>query len=332
MFFSSSVNTSTMYRSASPCSSSSCLRCAAFAVLAARALVGRLEDADEPARRLVVVADAPVAPRALEEREAVERRVDLVLVREHLLVLGERARVVELAVEDRLGLGHVRVGHEAALRVVAAGCARSDRAPRLPCPARRRESRRRRARGRTARTTDSRAAPARRDRAARGSRARAPGRGCRRASSPTPGSGRRSRRARSPTGAHLGARAPRASRGPRAASRRRTWSRGRWPRRGAPWSGATSASTRASRRAWSCLRRPRGSSGPRMLGCPLEPRPSHGPRRPRAGRRCRRRNGSFRCGPNRVRRARWRKRGWRRRGRAETRCALRRRAVGRRKP
>ena len=87
--------------------------------LAGGPLVGRFEHADEALRRLVVVAEAPVAPRALEERQAIERRVDLVLVREHLLVLGERARVVELAVEDGLGLGHVRVGYEAALRVVA---------------------------------------------------------------------------------------------------------------------------------------------------------------------------------------------------------------------
>ncbi len=87
--------------------------------LGATPRVRGLEDADEPPRGFVVVADAPVAPGALEEREAVEGRVDLVLVREDLLVLDEGACVVELAVEDRLGLRHVRVGHEAALRIVA---------------------------------------------------------------------------------------------------------------------------------------------------------------------------------------------------------------------
>ena len=81
--------------------------------------VRRLEDADESARCLVVVAKTPVAPGALEECEAVERRVDLLFVREHLLVFGERAGVVELTVEQGLRLGHVRVGHEPAARVVA---------------------------------------------------------------------------------------------------------------------------------------------------------------------------------------------------------------------
>ncbi len=74
--------------------------------------VGGLEDADEALRGLVVVAEAPVAPRALEEREAVERGVDLRLVRQDLLVLREGACVVEPAVEDGLGLRHVGVGHE----------------------------------------------------------------------------------------------------------------------------------------------------------------------------------------------------------------------------
>ncbi len=87
--------------------------------LAPAAGIRGLEDADEPAGGLVVVADAPVAPGALEERQTVERGVDLVLVRQDLLVLGQGACVVELAVEHRLGLRHVGVGNEAALRIVA---------------------------------------------------------------------------------------------------------------------------------------------------------------------------------------------------------------------
>jgi hypothetical protein len=82
-----------MYLRASPWSSSSCL--------------------------LVVIAHPPVTPGALEQGEPVEGGVDLLLVREHLLVLRERARVVEAAVEDGLRLRHVRVGDEAALRIVA---------------------------------------------------------------------------------------------------------------------------------------------------------------------------------------------------------------------
>ncbi len=79
---------------------------------------GGLEDADEAPGGFVVVAEAPVAPGALEESEAVESRVDLRLEGENLVVLRERARVIELAVEDGLCLGHVGVGHEATVRVV----------------------------------------------------------------------------------------------------------------------------------------------------------------------------------------------------------------------
>ncbi len=81
--------------------------------------VGRLEHADEALRSLVVIPEAPVAPGALEERQTIEGRIDRRLEGEDLLVFGERARVVEPAVEDGLGLGHVRVGYEARLREVA---------------------------------------------------------------------------------------------------------------------------------------------------------------------------------------------------------------------
>ncbi len=204
--------------------------------LAAGPLVGRLEDADEALRGLVVVSQAPVAPGALEEGQPVERRIDAVLVGEDLLVLGERPRVVELPVEDGLGLRHVRVGHEAALRVVLEDAL--EPVARLVLLALLEGEEAVDVEGQvvSARTRDSPGGRGRRDRAIPGSRARGWGRACRRASSPSPRSGPRSRRARSPTGAHLDARAPRASRAPRAGSRRRTSSGDRWPRHGAPWS------------------------------------------------------------------------------------------------
>lgn len=83
------------------------------------ARVGRGKDADEATRCLVVVAETPVAPGTLEQRQIIKRWIDLHLVRKNLLVLGEGARVVEPSIEDRLRLRHVRIGDEARLRKVS---------------------------------------------------------------------------------------------------------------------------------------------------------------------------------------------------------------------
>ena len=80
--------------------------------------IGGLEDAHEPPGRLVAVAESPVAPRALEEGEPVEGGIDLRPVREDALVLGQGPGIVGLAIEDGLGLGHMRVRDEAALGVL----------------------------------------------------------------------------------------------------------------------------------------------------------------------------------------------------------------------
>ena len=75
--------------------------------------VGDLEHLQEAPRGFVAAAEPPHAPGALEQREAVELRL---LVLQDLLVFDERAGVVVLAVEERLGARHVGVGHEAAVR------------------------------------------------------------------------------------------------------------------------------------------------------------------------------------------------------------------------
>ena len=199
------------------------LLCGAHALAAGAAVVGRLEDADEPLLGLFVVAESPVAPRALEERQAVERRVDLALEREDLLVLGERGLVVEVRVEDGLGLGHVRVGREAAVGVVLEDLLEAvarlvllallegeeavdvEREVVLVEPGVVLEHAREQVAGDAVIELGRGAA-------------RADGEAC-----PTRRSARRTSRARSPTGAPTAGRAPqRASRGPRAGSRPRT--------------------------------------------------------------------------------------------------------------
>ena len=69
----------------------------------------------EAARGPVRIAELPVAPRGLEQREIVERRIGIL---EHLVVALERRLVVAVLVEARLGDRHPRVGAEAALRVI----------------------------------------------------------------------------------------------------------------------------------------------------------------------------------------------------------------------
>src|SRR5207237_1029641 len=77
--------------------------------------LGDLEDRDEALRRLIGLPEPPEAPRALEEREAIELAV---LEFQDLLVLFERRGVVVLAVEERLAARHVGVGDEARAREV----------------------------------------------------------------------------------------------------------------------------------------------------------------------------------------------------------------------
>ena len=82
---------------------------------AAGLLLGQIEHVLEPQRRLGRVAQLPVAPGGLEQRQVVERRLGVL---EDLLVGLERGLVVLLLVEPVLGDRHPGVGDVAGARVL----------------------------------------------------------------------------------------------------------------------------------------------------------------------------------------------------------------------